>query len=218
MALSNITVCLKKMTSSFVPSQCSFLCASCGLQNPFYRVALTELSMKGFSFLCSVLCMLVQKKNFHSQKVSEYKQLLFSIYHIIKTKRQKWVQVALSLWSYWYSFPPPHQQLKMVHHVQEPLSYYWSWDTSYYFSLVGARWHSFFHLWGNIRWQWGRWPISSPCCFADHSLPAACMTLHVSPLILSDAKLHRSLGKYHCPWQVMQETVMQRSCQGGGLV
>lgn len=107
MALSNITVCLKKMTSSFVPSQCSFLCASCGLQNPFYRVALTELSMKGFSFLCSVLCMLVQKKNFHSQKVSEYKQLLFSIYHIIKTKRQKWVQVALSLWSYWYSFPPP---------------------------------------------------------------------------------------------------------------
>lgn len=38
---------------------------------------------------------------------------------------------------------PPHQQLKMVHHVREPLLYYWSWDTSYHFSLVGARWHSF---------------------------------------------------------------------------
>lgn len=59
-----------------------------------------------FAFSCSGLYMLVQKKKFHLQKVSEYKHLLFSMYHIIKTERQKGEQVALILWSYCYSFPP----------------------------------------------------------------------------------------------------------------
>lgn len=53
-------------------------------------------------------------------------------------------------------------------------------------------------------------PISSPCCFSDCSLPAACTTVHVSPLILSDAKLHRVLGNTI----VCDKSCSKQSCKG----
>lgn len=129
------------------------------------------------------------------------------MYHIIKTERQKGEQVALILWSYCYSFPPINIWnaapclratliLLILGHIL--LLFFGGWKMTY------------LHLWNDGRWQWHRWPISSPGCFTDHSLPAACMTVHVSPLILSDAKLHRVWGNTI----VCDKSCRKQSCKG----
>lgn len=181
----------EKVSSSFGKPQCS-LCASCGLQNPFCWVAITAPSMTGLPF--SVPCVARQGR----RKTPTYRRwaqtVLFPIYHIIKTKRRNGVQVALTLWSYRCFFPPsapiniwndaPCRRATVILLIPGHIL----------LLFFGGCRMTYFHLWGDNRWRWSRWPISSLCCFTDHSLPAACMAVHVSPLILGDAKLHGAWG------------------------
>lgn len=144
----------------------------------------------------------------------EHTQLLFSIYtlysSILYSKRQKWVQI---FWSFGVSVAPSPINIWNMHHVQKPLI-----QGHVLLLSFGGCTMTQFHLWGDSRWQWDRWPISPPHCLTDHSVPAACMTVHVSPVILSDAKLHGVWGNTI----VCDNSCRKQSCKGavrgGGLV
>lgn len=164
-----------------------------------------------FPFLCSVLCTLVQKKNFHLWKVCTHNYyslyiiysfhmfsiLLFSIvrgrseYRLFDPLELLLFLLPINIWN--------------VHCVWKPLIQGYILLLSF-----GECKMTHFHLWGDSRWQRDRWPISAPHCLTDHSVPAACMTVHVSPLILSDAKLHRVWGNTI----VCDNSCRKQSCKG----
>lgn len=170
-----------------------------------------------FPFLCSVLCTLVQKKNFHLWKVCTHNYyslyiiysfhmfsiLLFSIvrgrseYRLFDPLELLLFLLPINIWN--------------VHCVWKPLIQGYILLLSF-----GECKMTHFHLWGDSRWQRDRWPISAPHCLTDHC--ASCLyDCACQPTNLEWCKAPQSLGKYHCLWQLMQETVMQRSCQGKRL-
>lgn len=171
--------------------------------------------MKGLLF--SVLCFACFWRRKIPLTEGEWVQTVIILYipHYQNWRDKKWLQVAVILWSYCYSFLPINH-LKWCTMSESHSHYYWSWDTFSYFALVGARWHIF-----TFEVTVGDNEVGGP--FQPHivSLITVCQLLDdcaCQPTNLEWCKAPWSLGKYHCLWQVMQETAMQRSCQGTGLL